>query len=624
MIFLKELSISFTLGKASSQHGANVAHNNREFIASNVHKEKISENITFTIEDPHTAYEKLFSSAVAEYNAKQSRPCRQITDYFEHISNSKREEAFYEVVVQYGDNQTAPCGSSVGEEAKKILIEYMNEFSKRNPNLYVFNSVLHMDEACPHLHINFIPFYTTGRKNGLSKGVSMKSALDEQGFTAKNAKENRLVAWEESERNHMELLLNKYGFQRDNKKATHIHMNVPEYKSSQDEKRMISTLREIKKISDENNTEMHLQKLKSKIFVLEQSNQKLITQKKSPYKSFYYSSPDKQAYVQSQLDQYNIPYRETDNGLEAQECYVDDIRKIEKTYIPPKNNEREKLRNIIDRLILQVDTFEELLKKLETEKYLIKTGKYISVKNQNNPSGNYIRLKSLGEMYTENSLRNRINSSKKFISNIESEIQKIKTENILLFSFKTIKLYTVAFKKNALPMKKINSKKPYTWNNDKELDKIFELNKILDTNTTLENLKDEFEIDDKIFKAKQETYLQAKDDLSAFLELKHHIEIIFENKIVAPEEKIKAEKALALHQNINKSNYKNINNLVASETENLQKIEHELNILQEKLSKSAEAFSLAEKIANGTYVQELVQKERDNREAKYVPNGLKN
>ena len=64
-----------------------------------------------------------------------------------------------------------------------------------------------MDEASPHLHINFVPFYTK-RKNGLSKGVSMKSALNEQGFTAKNFKENRLVAWEENERQVMEKILN--------------------------------------------------------------------------------------------------------------------------------------------------------------------------------------------------------------------------------------------------------------------------------------------------------------------------------------------------------------------------------------------------------------------------------
>ena len=43
----------------------------------------------------------------------------------------------------------------------------------------------------------------------------MKSALDEQGFKAKSHKMNRLVAWEESERNTMHKILKRHGFERD-------------------------------------------------------------------------------------------------------------------------------------------------------------------------------------------------------------------------------------------------------------------------------------------------------------------------------------------------------------------------------------------------------------------------
>lgn len=45
----------------------------------------------------------------------------------------------------------------------------------------------------------------------------MKAALDEQGFTAKNFKENRLVAWEESERAAMESILNSHGMSREDR-----------------------------------------------------------------------------------------------------------------------------------------------------------------------------------------------------------------------------------------------------------------------------------------------------------------------------------------------------------------------------------------------------------------------
>jgi hypothetical protein len=84
---------------------------------------------------------------VNEYNEKQKRNDRKIDDYYEHIANGKREEAFYEIVVQFGDSKIAPVGSDNGELAKKLLDEYIKSFEKRNPNLKVFNAVLHMDEA---------------------------------------------------------------------------------------------------------------------------------------------------------------------------------------------------------------------------------------------------------------------------------------------------------------------------------------------------------------------------------------------------------------------------------------------------------------------------------------------
>ena len=49
----------------------------------------------------------------------------------------------------------------------------MQSFQQRNPTLRVFSAHLHMDEATPHLHIDFIPF-TTGSKRGLETRVSLK------------------------------------------------------------------------------------------------------------------------------------------------------------------------------------------------------------------------------------------------------------------------------------------------------------------------------------------------------------------------------------------------------------------------------------------------------------------
>ena len=57
----------------------------------------------------------------------------------------------------------------------------MKEFQQRNPTLRVFSAHLHMDEATPHLHIDFIP-YITESKRGVDTRVSMKQALGTLGF----------------------------------------------------------------------------------------------------------------------------------------------------------------------------------------------------------------------------------------------------------------------------------------------------------------------------------------------------------------------------------------------------------------------------------------------------------
>lgn len=617
---MSKLSTSFTLGKASVPHEANVDHNNREFIANNVNRSRIFENIIYIKQDVREAYQQLFGESLAEYNSKQTRRDRIISDYFQHISKSKREEAFYEIIVQFGDSKTAPCGSENGKITQKMLDEYMESFQKRNPNLHVFNAVLHMDEASPHLHINFIPFYTQGRKNSLSKGVSMKAALDEQGFTAKNFKENRLVAWEDSERQVMEKILQKHGFEREDKNAKYAHQTVDEFKKSQDEKKMISALKSSRKISGEEISAEKIRRLKEKLKLTEKENENLETQKVSPYKSFFYSSPDKQVFVQAKLDEKNIPYRETENGFEAQECYVDEIRKIEKEFTPT-GSIRDKIREDIDRLLMQSASVDELLEKLRKEKYEIKQGKYLAVKSPD--SKNFVRMKSLGEHYSEYALRNRIKAKKKYEFEIEKKISSAKKESPEIIVLQTIKFYTIAFSNNALPMRKRNKQKPFSWNNDSELDKIIALNNKINSGATLESLHKDFEDTENAVAEKEKILDKAKSDLKTFYELKEKIEIIFESKTSEVFTRQQAEQTLKKYPNINNFNYKNVETLINNETENVHQAEKSLEAEKEKLKESAEIFSMAEKVFGGTYVQSLVGAERERKESEFIPNGLK-
>lgn len=620
---MKTLSVSFTLGKASVQHNANIEHNNRKFIAGNINREKVSDNITYVHQDVRDAYQVLFGKALDEYNSQQKRRDRIIPDYFKHISNSKREEAYYEIIVQFGDSQTAPCGSENGEKAKEMLDEYIKNFKQRNPNLHVFNAVMHIDEASPHLHIDFIPFYTEGRKKGLSKGVSMKAALDEQGFTASNYKDNRLVAWEESERLEMENILQKHGFSRDDKNAKYAHQTVEQYKKSQDEKKIIHALNEMKKVNGGEVTEDNIKRLKFKITAIESENNVLKKQQLSPYKSFYYSNPEKQSFVQAELDKLNIPYRETENGFEAQECYVNEIRKLEKEFKPVKTSARGKLREDIDRLVMQSENFEELLNKLKKEKYQVKLGKFVAVKPQN--GSQFIRLKSLGEQYSEYALKNRINTRKKYETNLQNKINTIHDKDSMAFVItRTMQFYTVTFKKGALPMKKRDSKKPFAWTNDSELDKLLALNAKINNGATLDSLKRDFENAEHELSEKENQLEKSKKDLNAFHELKEKIEIVFEGRQSKKFSRQQAEQTLKRYPNITEKNYRNVEKLISQESENASKLDSEVKSAKEILKKTAADYSMAEKICGGTYVQELVGEERRRRESNFIPNGLKN
>lgn len=223
-------SISIAKGKGS------MAHNNREFITENVDKDRIKDNITYKQESLTDAYEHCFSQAIQDYNDKQKRNDRKIDGvqgYINKIKNSKNgEKLFYENVVQVGNMFDSAIGSEQGEICKQILNDYMKSFQERNPNLYVFNAVLHLDEQTPHLHIDYIPIATDYQK-GLSVRNSLDKALKQQGVEGKSNKfENRTIAWQKGEKDHIEILMNARGLQRaEDKGLDQEHLTVNQYKA---------------------------------------------------------------------------------------------------------------------------------------------------------------------------------------------------------------------------------------------------------------------------------------------------------------------------------------------------------------------------------------------------------
>ena len=222
-------TISAMVGKGS------VNHNSRKFKAENVDGERSHLNIDYCNEPIKKIYHELFDEALKRYNEKQTRADRRIENYYEKIRNSKQEKPFHELILQIGDKENMSAESENGELARQILDEYYRGFQERNPQLKVFSAHLHMDEATPHLHIDFVPF-TTGSKRGLDTRVSLKQALAAQGFKGGTRGDTEWNQWVSAEKSALAFVMERHGIEWEHKGTHEKHLSVLDYKKHEREK----------------------------------------------------------------------------------------------------------------------------------------------------------------------------------------------------------------------------------------------------------------------------------------------------------------------------------------------------------------------------------------------------
>lgn len=215
-----------------------VNHNSRKFKAENVDGERSHLNMEYCNENIKRVYHKLFDEALERYNKKQTRADRRIENYYEKIRNSKQEKPFHELILQIGDKEDMGAESENGNLAKQVLDEYCRGFQERNPNLYVFSAHLHMDEATPHLHIDFVPF-TMGSKRGLDTRVSLKQALAAQGFKGGSRGNTEWSQWVQSEKEHLAAVMQRYDIEWEHKGTHEKHLSVLDYKKQEREREVI-------------------------------------------------------------------------------------------------------------------------------------------------------------------------------------------------------------------------------------------------------------------------------------------------------------------------------------------------------------------------------------------------
>ena len=209
-----------------------VAHNRRTYFAENVDPTRTHLNVEYCYTPIEQAYHELFDEALTEFNAKQKRKDRCIENYYEKIRDGKQEKTFYEVIFQIGNKDDMGAAGENAELAKTVLDKFYRSFLERNPQLHVFSAHLHMDEATPHLHIDFIPF-TTGSKRGLSTRVSLKQALADQGITGEGRSLTERDLWVQKEKEALAELMLEHGIEWEQKGEHREHLSVLEYKREQ-------------------------------------------------------------------------------------------------------------------------------------------------------------------------------------------------------------------------------------------------------------------------------------------------------------------------------------------------------------------------------------------------------
>ena len=240
-------TISAMRGKGS------LTHNRRDFIAENVDSSRTPLNVEYRNEDIRAVYHELFDDALARYNEKQTRRDRVIDDYYEKIRTGKQEKPFEELIIQIGNKDDMNATSESGQLARQMLDEYMQSFQQRNPTLRVFSAHLHMDEATPHLHIDFIPF-TTGSKRGLETRVSLKKALEALGFAGGTKSHTELNQWIESEKQALASIMARHDIEWEQKGTHEEHLSVLDYKKQERSKEVAALETQIDALQEQTAT----------------------------------------------------------------------------------------------------------------------------------------------------------------------------------------------------------------------------------------------------------------------------------------------------------------------------------------------------------------------------------
>lgn len=606
-----------------------IGHNNRDFVAKNVNKDKIADNITYVKKDLRNVYQETFGKALEEYNAKQKRSDRVIKDYYEHIKNGNQEKLFYEAVIQFGNIDSSAVGTEGGEIAKKMLDDYMKSFEKRNPNLIVFNAVMHLDEATPHLHISFVPV-AHNQSRGLETRVSLKKAMEEMDVTAKTKKLTERQQWAESEKKIMKEIAKKFGLGIERKNISRPHMLVDEYKSAQDN--LKATQKKINELYRKSNIEPSEMK-KSDLDLLvnrskqlqeevKEKNQRLTdlqNRVQSDFRFIRIGEEQKINFIADNLRKEGISVVDDIDGLHVPEWAIGKAREIAKKYKPVKLTWRKELALTIDRLVYMAKDLDNLLELLKEKGYTVRKGKYISIKPANDTEARAVRTKTLGDEYTEENLIKRISEKYSYVKKTEEKI-KSTTGIEKEFYIGVQKTVTIIFAGTKNP-KKYNPSRSYSINNDWHINELATQINIINR----EHINSAAELETLIEKSGA-NILEQQNSLNEITEMQSSMrdviskaEFYFSNKDKRGDAMFTAKLAAA-KETLDKFNITRLEDLeplkiqYGENIKALSKINASMSELQKKQSALLKLQEIHQALTNGNYIDNLTEKQKAKKE----------
>ena len=294
-----------------------VNHNSRKFHAKNTDPERSYLNVEYCNENIKDVYHELFDEALARYNERQTRNDRRIDDYYEKIRSGKQEKPFHEIILQIGDRETMGAETEEGRLAAKILDEYMQDFQRRNPTLRVFSAHLHMDEATPHLHIDFVP-YTTGSKRGLDTRVSLKQALSALGFKGGTRRETELNQWVAAEKQQLAAIMLEHGIEWEQKGTHEKHLSLLDFEK-QERAKEVSALEKQKAELEEHNA------------IMQEVNEKYLDQLENVEKDIF-SAQESREEADKQADQAKKKVAQYEKKLTEIAAMVKDMERFAEKY----------------------------------------------------------------------------------------------------------------------------------------------------------------------------------------------------------------------------------------------------------------------------------------------------